>query len=64
MEYRTEEQFISIAEDCNVGNWDHAAQDCVKYGFYAHDLSDFDSEFSNDLRNKVSASLKSPASQV
>lgn len=37
-EYRTAEQFESIAENCLNGNWSDAAKECVKYGFFANDL--------------------------
>lgn len=42
--YRTEEQFIDIAENCLNGNWNDAANDCVEYGFYAVDLIRFNQE--------------------
>lgn len=44
MEYRTRNQFESIVDDCNNGNWNDAAKDCVKYGFYAHDLIKMNTE--------------------
>jgi len=37
-EYRTNEQFEEIAENCLNGNWSDAGQNCVDYGFYANDL--------------------------
>jgi hypothetical protein len=37
-EYRTQEQFESIAENCLNGNWSDAAKECVEYGFFANDL--------------------------
>ena len=37
-EYRTAEQFESIAENCLNGNWTDAAKECIEYGFYANDL--------------------------
>ena len=37
-EFRTDEQFESIAENCLNGNWSDAAIECVEYGFYANDL--------------------------
>lgn len=49
--YRTEEQFISIADNCINGNWSDAAKECVEYGFYAADLIRFnqDLEYFDDL---------------
>ena len=44
-EYRTEEQFNEILHSMINGNWTQAAQQCVDYGFYAHDLV----RFSEDL---------------
>ncbi|MCP4760652.1 MAG: hypothetical protein GY870_02650 [archaeon] len=38
MEYRTLEQLESIIEACINGNWNDAAENCVKYGFYANDI--------------------------
>ena len=38
MEYRTQEQFQDIFESMNDGNWTYAAQKCVEYGFFHHDL--------------------------
>ena len=38
MEYRTAEQFETIAENCINGNWKDAAKNCIEYGFYANDL--------------------------
>jgi hypothetical protein len=43
-EYRTQEQFESIAENCLNGNWSDAAAECVKYGFYANDLRKYNEE--------------------
>jgi len=37
-DYRTQEQFETIADNCLNGNWSDAAQNCVDYGFYANDL--------------------------
>ena len=37
-EFRTDDQFESIAENCLNGNWNDAANECVEYGFYANDL--------------------------
>ena len=37
-EYRTAEQFESIADNCLNGNWTDSANECVKYGFFANDL--------------------------
>ena len=37
-EYRTEEQFESIAENCLNGNWTDAAEECMEFGFWANDL--------------------------
>lgn len=37
-QYRTLEQFESIADNCLNGNWSDAAKECVEYGFYASDL--------------------------
>lgn len=37
-EFRTNEQFEEIADNCLNGNWSDAAQNCVDYGFYANDL--------------------------
>lgn len=36
--YRTTEQFESIADNCLNGNWTDAAKQCVEHGFYANDL--------------------------
>ncbi len=36
--YRTDEQFESIAENCLNGNWTDAAIECINYGFFANDL--------------------------
>ena len=38
MEYRTREQFEEIIESTTNGNWTQAAEECIKYGFYANDL--------------------------
>ena len=38
MEYRTQEQFLDIFESMNDGNWTYAAEKCVEYGFFHHDL--------------------------
>lgn len=43
-EYRTQEQFESIADNCINGNWKDAAKECVEYGFYANDLRKFNEE--------------------
>lgn len=37
-EYRTQEQFESIVDNCLNGNWKDAAKECVEFGFYANDL--------------------------
>ena len=37
-QFRTEEQFESIAENCLNGNWSDAANECIEYGFWANDL--------------------------
>jgi len=37
-EFRTEEQFESIADNCYNGNWTDAANECIEFGFYANDL--------------------------
>ena len=37
-EYRTDEQFESIADNCLNGNWTDAAKECIEYGFFANDL--------------------------
>jgi hypothetical protein len=37
-EYRTEKQFEEIIESMTNGNWSQAADECIEYGFYAHDL--------------------------
>jgi hypothetical protein len=36
--FRTEAQFLEIAEDANNGNFQDAAKLAEKYGFYASDL--------------------------
>lgn len=38
MEFRTDEQFETIWENCLNGNWSDAGQNCVDFGFYANDL--------------------------
>lgn len=43
-EYRTMEQFESIADNCLNGNWRDAAKECVEFGFYANDLIKFNKE--------------------
>lgn len=43
-EYRTQEQFESIAENCLNGNWRDAARECVEFGFFANDLRKFNEE--------------------
>lgn len=50
-EYRTQEQFLSIAENCLNGNWTDAAKECVECGFYANDLRKYneDLELFTDL---------------
>ena len=37
-EYRTTEQYNTISENAMNGNWSHAFQNCVDFGFYAQDL--------------------------
>lgn len=37
-EYRTEEQFISIMENAQNGNWSDAFKEAEEAGFYAQDL--------------------------
>ena len=44
-EYRTKEQFESIADDCLNGNWNDAAKDCVEHGFFANDLIRFNQTY-------------------
>lgn len=36
--YRTEEQFISLMENAQNGNWSDAFRDAEEGGFYAQDL--------------------------
>ena len=43
-QYRTIEQFESIAENCLNGNWRDAANECVEFGFFANDLRKFNEE--------------------
>lgn len=43
-QYRTLEQFETIADNCLNGNWSDAAKNCVEYGFYANDLRKFNEE--------------------
>jgi hypothetical protein len=43
-EFRTREQFESIADNCLNGNWKDAAKECVEYGFYANDLKNWNIE--------------------
>jgi hypothetical protein len=43
-EYRTQEQFESIAENCLNGNWTDAANECVEFGFFANDLKKYNEE--------------------
>jgi len=43
-EYRTEEQFCDIADNCLNGNWRDAAAQCVEFGFYANDLINFNKQ--------------------
>lgn len=43
-EYRTLEQFESIADNCLNGNWRDAARECVEYGFFANDLRRFNED--------------------
>jgi len=43
-EYRTQEQFESIAKNCLNGNWTDAAKECVEGGFYANDLHKYNEE--------------------
>ena len=43
-EFRTAEQFESIADNCLNGNWTDAANECIKYGFYANDLKKHNEE--------------------
>lgn len=37
-EYRTEQQYQDIVENCINGNWSDAAKNCVEGGWYASDL--------------------------
>ena len=37
-EYRTEEQFITIADNATNGNWSIAFKQVEEFGFYAQDL--------------------------
>ena len=37
-QYRTDEQFEEIWENCLNGNWSDAGKNCVEFGFYANDL--------------------------
>lgn len=50
-QYRTQEQFEEIADNCLNGNWSDAAKGCVEYGFFANDLRRFNesSELFDDL---------------
>lgn len=43
-EFRTPEQFESIAENCLNGNWTDAANECIEHGFFANDLRKFNEE--------------------
>jgi hypothetical protein len=36
--YRTADQWKTICENAYNGNWSHAFENCVEYGFYANDL--------------------------
>jgi len=38
MEYRTQEQWISICENALNGNWTDAIRECEQFGFYANDM--------------------------
>ena len=44
MEYRTQEQFEEIVENCINGNWTAASRQCLEYSFYASDLIKFNRE--------------------
>lgn len=48
-EYRTREQFISIMDNAQNGNWSTAFKQCVEYGFYAKDLIDHFDEYTFDF---------------
>ncbi len=37
-EYRTREQWEEICENALNGNWTHAIENCVEYGFFSNDL--------------------------
>ena len=37
-EYRTDEQYYDIVDNCINGNWTDAAEICVDGGWYANDL--------------------------
>ena len=43
--YRTVEQFETIVNNCENGNWGDAAQNCVDFGFYAQDLINKQNEY-------------------
>ena len=43
-EYRTQEQFESIADNVHNGQWAAAAEECVEYGFFAKDLLSYNEE--------------------
>lgn len=47
-EFRTTEQFLEIVDSCLNGNWTTAAEECVKFGFYANDLIRKQEELSVD----------------
>ena len=38
--FRTEKQFKKISQDVANGNWQDAAELCIKHGFYCKDLVD------------------------
>jgi len=62
-QFRTEEQFESIAENCFNGNWTDASEECVEFGFYANDLQRFNEELElftdlYDLMHLVELAMK------
>lgn len=50
-QYRTQEQFEEIADNCLNGNWSDAAQNCVDFGFWANDLIKMNKE--NELFDDI-----------
>jgi hypothetical protein len=57
MDYRTNDQWVTMCENMLNGNWTDAGKNCAEFGFYAGDIRNFQEQAKSEGNNIITDDL-------